>query len=121
MFSLPGWIDWDLEVQSMMIGFVIWSIVAAIFLGIGISCRKSSEAVGFFTFVKPPIVEDVEHYNYAVSILWFIVAGVFEMIGIPFLFLKQNSPLFILMIFAVVILLIIMMIVYFKIEAKYKK
>lgn len=105
----------------MMIGFVIWSIVAAIFLSIGISCRKSSTAVGFFTFVKPPIVEDVKHYNNAVSILWFVAAVILEIIGIPFLFLKQNSPLFILMIFAVMILLILMMILYFKIESKYKK
>lgn len=104
-----------------MIGFIIWSIVAAIFLGIGISCRKSSEAVGFFTFVKPPVVENIEHYNNAVSVLWFFMAGVFEIIGIPLLILKQNSPLFILVIFAVVILIIVMMIVYTKIEVKYKK
>lgn len=105
----------------MIMGFVIWSIVAIIFLGIGISCRKSHEAVGFFTFVKPPIVEDVEHYNNAVSILWFVSAGVLEIIGIPFIFLKQNSPLFILIILGVIIGLIVMMITYLKIEAKYKK
>ena len=105
----------------MMIGFVIWTICTAIFLGIGINCRKSRDAVGFFTFVKPPIVEDVKQYNNAVSILWFVVAGIFEMIGLPFLFLEQNSPLFILVIFAVVVLFIIMMIAYLKIEVKYKK
>lgn len=105
----------------MMIGFIIWSIVAVIFLGIGISCRKSSEAVGFFTFVKPPIVENVERYNNAVSVLWFFFAGVFEILGIPLLILKQNSPLFIPVIFAVVILDIVTIIIYIKIEAKYKK
>lgn len=105
----------------MIIGFIIWSIVAVIFLGIGNSCRKSNEAVGFFTFVKPPVVEDVKHYNNAVSILWFVVAGVFEIIGIPFLFFKQDSPLFIFIIFAVVFLIIVMMFVYLRIEAKYKK
>lgn len=105
----------------MVIAFIICSIVAAIFLGIGISCRKSNEAVGFFTFVKPPTVEDVEHYNNEVSVLWFVAAGVLEIIGIPLLFLKQNSPLAIPVIFAVVILIIVMMVVYIKIEAKYKK
>lgn len=40
---------------------------------------------------------------------------------ISLLFLKQNSPLFIPVIFAVVILIIVMMVVYIKIEAKYKK
>lgn len=105
----------------MVIGFVIWSIVASILLSIGISCRKSHEAVGFFTFVKPPVVENVEQYNQAVSKLWFVVACVFEIMGIPFLFLEQNSPLFILMLFPVIILVIGMMIAYFKIEGKYRK
>lgn len=105
----------------MVIGFVIWSICAAIFLGMGIRCRKSSEAVGFFTFAKPPIIENVEHFNHAVSTLWFTSAGVLEIIGVPLLFLEQNSPLFIPVIFAVVILVITMMIVYFKIEKKYRK
>lgn len=105
----------------MIVGFIIWSICTAIFWGIGISCRKSGEAAGFFTFVKPPVVEDVEHYNNSVSKLWFVGSGVFEIIGVPLLFLKQNSPLFVLVVFAVVILLLVMMIVYIKIETKYKK
>ena len=105
----------------MIIGFVIVSLIAVIFLGIGNSCRKSHEAVGFFTFVKPPIIKDIKHYNNAVSILWFVVAGIIEMIGILFLFLQQNSPLWIFVIFAVMILMIVMMMAYLKIEAKYKK
>ena len=63
-----------ITILPMIIGFIIVSVIAVIFLSIGISCRKSREAVGFFTFVKPPIVEDVKHYNNAVSILWFVVA-----------------------------------------------
>lgn len=105
----------------MIIGFVLWSIVAVIFLGIGISCRRASEAVGFFTFVKPPAVDGVERYNHAVSILWFVTAAIFEIIGFPLLFIEQNSPLFIPMIFAVMVLVIGMMIAYVRIEAKYKK
>lgn len=105
----------------MVIGFIIWSMVAVVFLAIGISCRRASEAVGFFTFVKPPMVENVKHYNSAVSVLWFVAAGILEIIGMPILFLEQNSPLCIPMIFAVVILIIAMMIAYIKIEAKYKK
>lgn len=105
----------------MVIGFVIVSLVAAIFLGIGISCHKSHEAVGFFTFVEPPAVEDVEHYNHAVSLLWFVAAGIIEILGIPFFFLQQNSPLWFLVVFAVLFLVIVMMVTYLKIEAKYKK
>lgn len=105
----------------MMIAFIVWSIVAAIFLGIGISCRRSNEAVGFFTFVKPPVVDDIRRYNNAVSVLWFVAAVVLEIMGVPFLILEQNSPVFILLIFAVIILIIVMMVTYIKIEGKYKK
>lgn len=76
----------------MWIGFVIWSIVALIFLGIGIHSRKEKEAT-----------------------------GILELIGIPMLLCEQNSPIFVFMILAVVALVLIMMVVYFKIEKKYKK
>lgn len=105
----------------MIIGFIIWSIVTVIFLGIGISCRKSRKAVGFFTGCKPPAIENVEQYNKAVSKLWFVSAGVYEIMGVPLLFLEQNSLLFVPIIFGVVLGLIVMMVVYLRIEAKYKK
>ncbi len=105
----------------MIIGFVIWSIVAIIFLGIGISCRKAQEAVGFFTFIKPPTVKRVEGYNRAVSALWIIAAILLEMIGIPILFAEQNSPIFILLIFAVMLLVIGMMIAFLRIEVIFEK
>lgn len=105
----------------MIIGFIIWSLVAAIFLGIGISCRKSTEAAGFFTGCKPPEVKDIKKYNHAVANLWFISAAVYEVLGIPLLFLEQNSAGFIPVIFATVWGVIIMVVVYLKIEAKYKK
>lgn len=107
------------EVNDMVIGFVIWSICAGIFIGIGVSSMKAKEAVGFFTFVKPPVVKDIRQYNDAVSRLWFVVAGLFEILGVPFLFLEQNSPLFLVSGFGVVVLLIGMMIAYMKIESKY--
>lgn len=105
----------------MIIGFIIWSIVTVSFLGIGISGRKSREAVGFFTGCKPPAIENVEKYNKAVSKLWFVSAGVYEIMGVPLLFLEQNSLLFVPIIFGVVLGLIVMMVVYLRIEAKYKK
>ena len=104
-----------------MIGFMIWSLVAVLFAGIGLSTWKSEEAVGFFTFVKPPVVRDVKAYNHAVSILWSISAVLLEMIGIPLLFLEQNFPVFIPIIFAVVVLLIGMMIAYLRLEEQYKE
>ena len=105
----------------MIIGFIIWTVVTAIFVGIGISCCKSREAVGFFTGCKPPTIENVEQYNKAVAKLWFVSAGVYEVMGVPLLFLEQNSLLFVPIIFGVVIGLIAMMVAYLRIEAKYKK
>lgn len=105
----------------MIIGFIIWSICAIIFLGIGISCRKSQEAVGFFTFTKPPIVKNVKHYNHAVSVLWLVAAAIFEMIGIPIILMEQNSPYFLFVDLGALVWVIAIMIAYLKIEAKYKK
>lgn len=105
----------------MIIGFIIWSLVALVFVGIGISCRKSNEPIGFFTGCKPPTVKEVKSYNNAISVLWFVSAGIYEVIGVPLLFMEQNSLWCIPMIFAVVIGIIIMMVVYLQIEAKYKK
>ena len=105
----------------MIIGFIIWSIVAIVFLAIGFSCRRSHEPAGFFTFVKPPAVKNVEEYNKAVSVLWFIGTAVFEIAGLPFLFQEQKSPYFIFLIVALMIWVIGMMIAYLRIEAKHRK
>lgn len=103
----------------MSIGFIIWSVVALIFLSIGFSCRKSDEAVGFFSFAEPPTVSNVKDYNNKVGLLWIISSIVFEIIGIPMLFLKQNSPLVILIVFAIIIWVIVLIVVYLRIEEKY--
>jgi len=47
-------------------------------------------------------------------------AAVLEIIGVPILFLEQNSPYFVLITLAVVILVLVMMIAYARIEAKYR-
>lgn len=105
----------------MVIVFVIWSVCAVIFFLIGISCRRSKEAAGFFTFVKPPTVESVEQYNRAVSVLWFAGAAVFEVMGVPTLFFEQNSPGYVFLIPALMLWVIGMMVVYTRIEARYRK
>ena len=74
----------------MVFGFVIWSIVFLVLLGVGIRAWKSDKAVGFFTGTKPPEVTDVRKYNRSVAVLWFAYAGLFEFLGLPLLFLKQN-------------------------------
>ena len=104
----------------MIAAFMIWSVVAVIFLIIGVSTWKAKEAAGFFTSVKPPKVKDIERYNHAVAKLWFAAAFIFEILGLSLLWLEQNSPQIIFTILGVVILVIAMMTVYIRVEAKYK-
>lgn len=105
----------------MVAGFIIWSIAAIVFMMIGISAWKSKQEVGFFTFAKPPKMNDVVKYNHAVSKLWFSFAAILEITGIPFLFAEQNSHIFILIIFEVMILVIAIILIYLRIEKKYRQ
>ena len=104
----------------MILGFIIWTIVSLIFLIIGISCRKAKEAVGFYTFSKAPAVRDVKGYNHAVSNLWFVFSVLLELLGVPLLFLEQNSPYFLFVSILSIFLVIGLILVYMKIEAKYR-
>lgn len=104
----------------MVIAFVIWSVVTVIFLAIGVSAWKAKEPIGFFTFVNSPKVKDTKQYNHAVAKLWFAAAVIFEILGVPMLWSKQNSSQVIFIILGVMVLVIAMMVVYTRVEAKYK-
>lgn len=104
----------------MALGFIIWTIVASIFLIIGLNCWKAREAVGFFTGAKPPKVKNVTAYNHAVAKVWFLFTIILEIIGIPILFVQQNSPVMLVVIGATVILVIAIMIAYTQVEKKYR-
>ena len=58
----------------MTVGFVIWSIVFLVLVGIGIWAWRSEKAVSFFTGTKAPEVTDVRKYNRSVAVLWFVYA-----------------------------------------------
>ncbi len=105
----------------MWIAFMIWSLCTVIFLVIGIISFRSEKPAGFFAGVNPPEVKDVKKYNHTVGMIWFIGAGIFELIGIPFLFGKQNSPIFVIVLVGTVFWSIGMMISYVLITAKYTK
>ena len=104
----------------MIIAFVIWTCVAFLFLGIAIYCRTCKNPVGFYTFQEAPVIKDIQGYNKAVSKLWMLYSIVFFIYGIPFLFLKQNSPFFIFLIFPVIFGSIALLLAYSKIEEKYR-
>lgn len=105
-----------------MIPFIIWTVVALVFVIIGISCRTSKETVGFFSGVEPPKIpaENVKKYNAAVAGIWFIFAGILEVLGIPLLFFGQNSPVFIVTLLGTVFLVIGIVVAYLRIEERYK-
>ena len=71
--------------------------------------------------MKPPEVSDARKYNHSVAVLWFAYAVLFELLGLPFLFLKQNSAGFLLSVLGVPLISIALMIVYNLILARYKK
>ncbi len=104
----------------MIAAFIIWTVLAAVFLGIGIGTVNRKKPAGFFSNVQAPEVKDVKGYNRAVSRLWIGYALLFEVTGIPFLFLKQNSPFFLLIGLAVVFLSLGLMILYMNIESRYR-
>ena len=103
-----------------MAGFVIWSAVFLVLLGIGIRTWKADKAAGFYTGTNPPEVTDVRKYNRSVAVLWFVYAGLFELLGLPLLFLKQNFAGFLWSILGVPVISIALMIVYNRILAKYR-
>ena len=80
----------------MLIGFIVWSIIALVIIGIGIWSWNSKKAVGFFAGVNPPKIKDVRKYNHSVAVLWFVYAVLFELLGLPLLFYEQNSAVFLL-------------------------
>ncbi len=105
----------------MIIAFVIWSIIAILFLVIAVRCRHSEKPAGFWANVQAPEVTDVKEYNRKVSNLWIVFTVLFELLGVSFLFCRQNSPLLILPYLGTVFLALVTMVVYSQIESKYRK
>ena len=105
----------------MVIAFVIWSVIACVFIGTSIWAWNAKEAVGFFAGVKPPEVKDVKKYNHSVSMLWLAYAVLMEGLGVPFLFLKQNSAGFVIPYLGIVVITIGLVVVYNIILSKNRK
>lgn len=104
--------------MKINLAFIIWSIIAIIFCLMGIRSIKSKKVVPFFSNIEAPKVKDIKSFNKDVSILWFVSAIVVEIIAISFLFLKQTS--FIYIILVAPFLFILMVTIYLKIEQKHK-
>ena len=105
----------------MIAGFVIWSAVSLVLLGIGIQAWHAKKAVGFYSGVRPPEVRDVTKYNHSVAILWMVYAALFELLGLPFLFQKQNAVVFLCIVPGVAFISIGLCAAYHRILQKYRQ
>lgn len=105
----------------MIAGFIIWSLISIALLGIGVLTWRSRKPAGFFAGVNPPEVRDVRKYNHSVAVLWFVYAILFELLGLPFLFLKQNSAGFVWTVLGVAVISIALMIAYHRILIRYQQ
>lgn len=105
----------------MIIAFIIWSIVALIFLILGIYVRLSKKPASFWANMETPKVKDIAKYNQAVSKLWICFSLFLEIAGIPLLYCEQNSPLAMITVLITVFLCIGIIMVYMKIENQYRK
>ena len=102
-----------------MIAFFIWCTVSLLFAGIGIYALNSKKPVRFWNISQKIQVHDVRRYNRAISLLWFVFAGVFLLLGLPLLS-GQNTPAVLITILGSVFACILLMAVYNRIEGKYR-
>ena len=105
----------------MIFGFVIWNLVSLMIVGVGIRTWKSEKAAGFYSGIRPSEISDVRKYNRATAVLWFIYAGLFELLGFPLLFMKHHSGMFAWSIMGVVVITAALPAAYYRILCRYKK
>ncbi|MBP3339570.1 MAG: hypothetical protein J6L69_09230 [Lachnospiraceae bacterium] len=104
-----------------MLAFIIFVMVALIFVAIGISAFFAKKPMGFFANAEMFEVTDVKAYNRAVGIMWCIYGIVMIIFGIPLL-AGQNSPYALISMAGVVVETIALVVVYvLVIEKKYRK
>ena len=111
--------------EEKLLAFVIWAIMGAIFIVMGIYCLKSKrvQPFGFWANAEVKPVEDVKGYNRALGILWCVYGVLFILIGLPLLILdEQNAGLIIIPVVGGMLISIGAMAVYsICIESKYRK
>ena len=94
-----------------MVGFVIWALVGALIIVIGIKDLFAKKPVGFWANIETMKVSDVKGYNRATGILFMVYSIVFILLGLPLLG-GQNTPFILLSIIGVMFETIIIMTIY---------
>lgn len=107
--------------DGAVLGFILWLIVGALLVGMGIAAFFAKKEVGFFSNVKTLPMGDVKAYNRAVGWLFIVYGIVFMLLGLPLLG-GQNSAGIIFSILGVMAETIAAMAVYILvIQSKYEK
>jgi len=107
--------------KLMVMGFIFWSVVAIGMVVIGVISWRSKKPVGFFTGVKAPEVSDTVGYNHSVGTLWIVYGILLEFLGLPLLFMKQNSAGVVILILGTVFISIGLAVAFVFISSKYQK
>ena len=105
----------------MIAAFLIWTVLSVLFVIFAVRCRHSDKPARFWANVPAPEVTDVKEYNRKVSNLWIVFSVLFELLGVTFLFCRQNSPLVIVPYLGTVFLVLLVMVLYSGIESRYRK
>ena len=107
----------------MLYAFLIWLVLSACFVIMGIYnfFSKKKSAFGFWANAKVFEVTDVKAYNRALGKLWCVFGIVLALLGLPLLY-GQNSPYILLTMLGAILEAIAAMVVYVTvIEKKYRK
>ncbi len=109
--------------EEGLIAFIIFAIMGALFIVMGIYNLNSKKAkpFGFWANAEVTPIEDVKGYNRALGILWCVYGVLFTLNGLPLLD-GRNSGLIIIPILGTMLISIAAMVVYVVgIEPKYRK
>lgn len=109
----------------MLLAFSIWLAMGVLLIGLGIYDYKAKSArpFGFWANVEAKFsVKNVQAYNKALGKLFVVFGILFILLGLPLLFMEQNSALFMIPVVGTMLLSIGAMVVYtVVIEPKYRK
>lgn len=108
--------------MGKIIGFVIWALLGAAMIGLGIYAAVfSKKPMRFWANAEVFEVTDIKRYNRAVAKLFYVYGAVLIVLGTPLL-AGQNSAWILLSVLGLMAESIVMMAVYTQvIEKKYKK
>ena len=110
-----------MKMTGRIIGFVIWSVVGCLFIGLGIYSFFAKKPMGFWANAQMFEVTDRKKYNAAVRKLFSVFGIGFILLGLPLL-AGQNSPWIFLSVLGALLECIAAMVVYtVVIEERYRK